>query len=49
MILNEVKQSGSKKRVPSEEEILETCREVRKEIYKREVEPWMKTVLKSKE
>ncbi|MDI6883793.1 MAG: hypothetical protein QMD00_01435 [Hadesarchaea archaeon] len=34
--------------LPSREEILRMCREVRREIYKKEVEPWLKEVLKSR-
>ena len=32
--------------LPSKEEILKICREVRREIYKKEVEPWLREVLK---
>ena len=32
--------------LPSKEEILKMCREVRREIYKKEVEPWLREVLK---
>ena len=34
--------------LPSKEEILKICREVRREIYKKEVEPWLKEVLKGR-
>ena len=34
--------------LPSKEEILRICKEVRREIYKKEVEPWLKEVLKGK-
>ncbi len=34
--------------LPSKEEILKTCKEVRREIYKKEVEPWLKKVLKGR-
>lgn len=33
--------------LPSREEIIKMCREVRRDIYKREVEPWLKKALKS--
>ena len=32
--------------LPSREEILRICKEVRREIYKKKVEPWLKEVLK---
>jgi len=33
--------------LPSREEIIKMCREVRRDIYKREVEPWLKKAMKS--
>lgn len=33
--------------LPSREEIIKMCREVRRDVYKREVEPWLKKALKS--
>jgi len=32
--------------LPSREEIIKMCREVRRDVYKREVEPWLKKALK---
>lgn len=34
--------------LPSKEEVLKTCREVRREIYRKKVEPWLKEALRSK-
>lgn len=34
--------------LPSREEILKTCRKVRREIYKKEVEPWLRKMLKGR-
>jgi len=31
-----------KAELPSREEIIKMCREVRRDVYKREVEPWLK-------
>jgi len=31
--------------LPSREEIIKMCREVRRDIYRREVEPWLKKAL----
>jgi len=33
--------------LPSREEIIKMCREVRRDIYRREVEPWLKKAMKS--
>jgi len=33
--------------LPSREEIIKMCREVRRDVYKREVGPWLKKALKS--
>lgn len=33
--------------LPSREEIIKMCREVRRDVYKRKVEPWLKEALKS--
>jgi len=31
--------------LPSRKEIIKMCREVRRDIYKREVEPWLKKAI----
>jgi len=32
--------------LPSREDIIKMCREVRRDVYKREVEPWLKKAMK---
>lgn len=34
--------------LPSKEEILKICKEMRREVYKEKVEPWLKEMLKSR-
>lgn len=33
--------------LPSREDVLKTCREVRREVYRKKVEPWLKKALRS--